>query len=79
MYIPRPSKRAPLMAAWLVSLAINGVLVFSRLAHVVASAENLRYGSEWIVPLAGALFLVAGRVALVLFPVMERTGLQPEV
>ena len=79
MYIPRPSKRMPLMAAWLVSLAINGVLVFSRLAHVVAGAENLLPGSAWIVPLTGALFLIAGLVAMVLFPVMERIGPSPEV
>ena len=79
MVIPRPSKRMPLMAAWLVSLAINVVLVFSRLAHVVASAEDLLPGSEWIIPLAGALFLIAGRVAMALFPVMERMGPQPEV
>jgi hypothetical protein len=79
MYIPRPSKRMPLMAAWLVSLAINVVLVFSRLAHVVAGAENLLPGSAWIVPLTGALFLIAGRVAMVLFPVMERIGPSPEV
>jgi hypothetical protein len=45
MVIPRPSKRVPLMAAWLVSLAINVVLVFSRLAHVVAGADNLLPGS----------------------------------
>jgi hypothetical protein len=67
------------MAAWLVSLAINGWLVFSRLAHVVAGAENLLPGSAWIVPLTGALFLIAGRVAMVLFPVMERIGPSPEV
>jgi hypothetical protein len=79
MYIPRPSRRALLMAAWLVSLAINGWLVFSRLAHVVAGAENLLPGSAWIVPLTGALFLIAGRVAMVLFPVMERIGPSPEV
>ena len=79
MYVPRPSKRAPLMAAWLVSLAINGWLVFSRLAHVVAGAENLLPGSAWIVPLTGALFLIAGLVAMVMFPVMERAELPPEV
>jgi hypothetical protein len=67
-----------LVVAWLFSLAINVVLVFGRLARVVASADDLLPGSEWIIPLMGALFLTAGRVAMVMFPVMERIGPPPE-
>jgi hypothetical protein len=78
MYSAHSFKRSPLVVAWLFSLAINVVLVFGRLARVVASADDLLPGSEWIIPLTGALFLTAGRVAMVMFPVMERIGPPPE-